>query len=185
MTQQWSLPAWAVLLPAVVGLVLLLAVLFLAARVRRADQRLAATGAAVDALRDALAAPEREPVTATAPPAREASGYVITRLGDEPPEVEERASASVSRPVDRSVVDAPLFADLVLRESVVQAASWAAGLRRAVAPETRHRVRLEMRRDVKRSRKQRRSDLRAARRDWEARQRAAADDTGLDEGSAA
>ena len=104
------------------------------------------------------------------------------------PSVVERAPASVSRPpADRPVVAAPLFADLVLRESVVQAASLATGVRRALAPEVRHRVRLEMKRDVKRARKQRRADLRAARRDWEARRRAevAAEEPGLDEGSAA
>ncbi|MCW2795677.1 hypothetical protein, partial [Nocardioides sp.] len=69
-------------------------------------------------------------------------------------------------------VDGPLFADLVLRETVVQAASLARGLRRALAPEMRNRIRFEMRREVKRSRKQRRADLKAARREWEARQRA-------------
>jgi hypothetical protein len=60
----------------------------------------------------------------------------------------------------------------VLRETVVQAASLAHGLRRALAPEMRNRIRFEMRREVKRSRKQRRADLKAARREWEARQRA-------------
>jgi hypothetical protein len=69
-------------------------------------------------------------------------------------------------------VPGPLFADLVLRESVVQAASLASGLRRALAPETRNRIRFEMKREVKRARKQRRADLRRARREWEARQRA-------------
>ena len=94
----------------------------------------------------------------------------------------------MARAGDQPVVAAPLFADLVLRESVVQAASLAAGLRRALAPETRHRVRLEMRREVKRARKQRRSDLRAFRRDRDARQRAHLDtpaERRLDEGSAA
>lgn len=183
MTQQWSLPAWAVLVPALVGLVLVVVVLLVLARVRRTEQRLATTGAEVGALRDALAALEqqRAPTTPTAAP-----DYVITRIGDEP-EVEERARASVSRPADQPVVAAPLFADLVLRDSVVQAASLVAGVRRAMAPEVRHRVRLEMRREVKRARKQRRADLRAARRDWEARRRAevASDDPRLDEGSAA
>ncbi len=77
---------------------------------------------------------------------------------------------------------APLFADIVLRETVVQAAALAAGLRRALSPESRNRIRFEMRREVKRARKQRRADLREARREWEARQRAQVD---LDEDSAA
>ena len=66
-----------------------------------------------------------------------------------------------------------LFADIVLRETVVQTASLFHGVRRALSPENRNRIRFEMRREVKRSRKQRRADLRAARREWEARQRAA------------
>ena len=87
--------------------------------------------------------------------------YVITAIGSEPdPElVPER-------------IDGRLFADIVLREAVVRAASLAHGVRRAVAPETRNRIRFEMRREVKRSRRQRRADLKAARRDWQARQRA-------------
>jgi hypothetical protein len=187
MTQQWTLPAWAVLLPVVVGLVLLVAVLLLAVRVGRTGRRATATAAEVGALRDVVAVLEQQQRAPTVPPTTP-SDYVITRVGDDPPEVEERAPASVSRPpADRPVVAAPLFADLVLRESVVQAASLAAGVRRALAPEVRHRVRLEMKRDVKRARKQRRTDLRAARRDWEARRRAevASEDPGLDEGSAA
>jgi hypothetical protein len=69
----------------------------------------------------------------------------------------------------------PQFADLVLRESLVRAGALAAGLRRGLAPEARHRIRAEMKREVKRSRRQRRADLRQARREWEARQRAALD----------
>lgn len=90
--------------------------------------------------------------------------YVITRLGAEP-------SPSRAAPP----VPGPLFTDMVLRESVVQAASMAAGLRRALAPEIRHRIRFEMKREVKRARKQRRIDLRKARRESAARQRAAVD----------
>ena len=70
-------------------------------------------------------------------------------------------------------VPAPVFADLVLKETVVQAASLFHGLRRALAPETRNRIRFQMRQEVKRSRKQRRTELREARREWAARQRAA------------
>ena len=65
-----------------------------------------------------------------------------------------------------------LFADLVLRETVVKAAALVHGLRRALAPETRNRIRFEMRREVKRARKQRRADTRQARREWTSRQRA-------------
>ena len=69
-------------------------------------------------------------------------------------------------------IQGSLFADLVLRESVVKAASYVHGVRRALAPETRNRIRFEMRQEVKRSRKQRRGDLKAARRHLADRQRA-------------
>ena len=64
----------------------------------------------------------------------------------------------------------------MLRETVVRAASLAHGVRRALAPETRNRIRFEVKREIRRSRKQRKADLREARRDWEARQRAAMTD---------
>ena len=89
--------------------------------------------------------------------------FVITELGAE----------EMPEPVP--TVEARLFGDLVLREAVVQAASWAHGVRRALTPESRNRIRFEMRREVKRSRKQRRADVRQARREWEDRQRAGID----------
>ena len=55
----------------------------------------------------------------------------------------------------------------------MQTASLFHGLRRALAPETRNRIRFHMRQEVKRSRKQRRTELREVRREWAARQRAA------------
>jgi hypothetical protein len=70
-------------------------------------------------------------------------------------------------------IDGSLFADLVLRESLVKGVSFAYGVRRALAPETRNRIRFLMRQEVKRSRKQRKADLRAARRLLAEQQRAA------------
>lgn len=102
---------------------------------------------------------------AAEPPAQ----YLITHLGEPEPEVE-------TVPTGTPTVPTSLFADLVLRETVVQTASLFHGVRRALAPETRNRIRFEMRREVKRSRKQRRADIREARREWEARQRALLDD---------
>jgi len=87
--------------------------------------------------------------------------YVITRLGDEP--AQEPAPALETR----------LFADLVLRESVVKAASFAYGVRRGLSPANRNRIWFEMRREVKRARKQRKAEEREAIREWRARQRAA------------
>jgi hypothetical protein len=93
--------------------------------------------------------------------------FVITHLGETGP-----ATAPAVAPVGAPVVgvdavervDSALFADLVLRETVVKAASLTHGLRRALAPEVRNRIRFEMGREIKRARKQRRADLKAARR---------------------
>lgn len=72
-------------------------------------------------------------------------------------------------------IEGSLFADLVLREAVVKGVSFVHGVRRALAPETRNRIGFEMRQEVKRSRKQRRTDLRAAKRHLADQQRAAED----------
>ena len=127
--------------------------------VRRARRELAETRREAAELRsriDGLAEQMAEQKVAPDP-----TEYVITAIGSEPDPglVPER-------------IDGRLFADIVLREAVVRTASLAHGVRRALAPETRNRIRFEMRREVKRSRRQRRADLKAARRDWEARQRA-------------
>jgi hypothetical protein len=88
--------------------------------------------------------------------------YLITGLGG--PATSPEAEAP-----DR--IDGAAFADTVLRETVVKAASLAHGVRRGLAPVTRNRIRFEMKQEVRRSRKQRRTDLKAAQRDLHARQR--------------
>ena len=98
--------------------------------------------------------------------------FVITRVGEPEPE-------------PAPTVPAPVFADLMLKETVVQTASLFHGLRRALSPETRNRIRFHMRQEVKRSRKQRRSELREVRREWAARQRAAMAADDVAEGTAA
>ncbi len=104
---------------------------------------------------------------ASAPSSTSVAGeYVITRIGN--------ADADVVEVVDPP--DAKLFADIVLRETVVKAASFAHGVRRGLSPEIRNKMWFEMRREVRRARKQRRADLKAAQRDWKARQRAALDE---------
>lgn len=87
--------------------------------------------------------------------------YVITGMGsdlrtgaDEP--VPER---------DAPLPDGRMFADIVARESAIRALGLAHGLRRALAPETRNRIRFEMRREVKRARKRRRAQRKAAQRE--------------------
>ncbi|QCW50953.1 hypothetical protein FE634_12125 [Nocardioides dongxiaopingii] len=159
MDQDWSVPGWAVLsvLLALVLLVAVLVVALLRSRARTTASLLAARNdaaalqAQVDAIEARLAAQAHQHERTT----RDEQEYVITRLGQDQPEPEQAPAP---------VVGGPLFADLVLRESAVQGAALAAGLRRALAPESRHRIRHAMKREVKRSRKQRRTDLRRARR---------------------
>ena len=88
--------------------------------------------------------------------------YVITRLG-----IVDAEAEALEQP------DARLFADLLLRESVVKAASFAHGVRRGLSPESRNRIWFEMRREVKRVRRARKAEEREAIREWKARQRAA------------
>jgi hypothetical protein len=132
----------------------------LALRVRRLDAQVAGLLASSDAKVRPDAVPDS--TFTSLDEQQPATEYVITRVGEpeEPPE-----------PVP--TVPAPVFADLVLKETVVQTASLFQGLRRALAPETRNRIRFHMRQEVKRSRKQRRAELREVRREWAARQRAA------------
>jgi hypothetical protein len=141
---------------AVVCLVLVVAVL----RVRAAAVR---TAGELDELRRRLRDLEQEsptPDAATVPDA--AVQFVITDLGEPAPSAPERLH-----------LDGAAFADVVLRETVVKAASLAHGVRRGLAPATRNRIRFEMKQEVRRSRKQRRSELKAAAHHLRSRQRAA------------
>jgi len=104
----------------------------------------------------------RSSTSGSAPSSTNGSEYVITRLGS-PVDVD-------TPPLEHP--DARLFADLVLRESVVKAASFAHGVRRGLSPENRNRIWFEMRREVRRARKQRKAEEREAVREWKARQRA-------------
>ncbi|HET7067466.1 MAG TPA: hypothetical protein VFI21_07675 [Nocardioides sp.] len=108
---------------------------------------------------DALEGPQGLPATGTSGPVE----FVITDLGRD---------HSVSEPVGPVRLERSVFADIVLRESVVKAASLAHGVRRGLAPATRNRIRFEMRQEVRRARKQRRADQKASQRDRHARQRA-------------
>ena len=125
---------------------------------RRTAQDLAEARAEAAELRERLDALSHR-VEAPVQPAEE---FVITDIGS--PEVEPLAT-----PPTR--IEGRLFADIVLRESLVKAASLGYGVRRALAPETRNRIRFEMKREVKRSRRQRRAELKEMRRSHQARQR--------------
>jgi hypothetical protein len=139
---------------------LCLVLLVTTVRGRRASARERASARAdVADLRARLEELERERRTPTV--ATEAE-FVITGLGSEPePE-----------PAPAAAIDGAAFADTVLRETVVKAASLAHGVRRGLAPATRNRIRFEMKQEVRRSRRQRRADLKQAQRDLHARQRA-------------
>ncbi|MDQ6526823.1 hypothetical protein RB608_24585 [Nocardioides sp. LHD-245] len=173
MTNELVLPAWLAVLIAVAVLAFAVAAFRLARSVRQArghtEALLTAAAQDAEALREQLAGIEAElqekqdvAVRKDRTPVATVDDreYVITDLGQEHgPRVPAR------------VVPAPMFADILLRESVIKTAALAAGLRRALSPEVRNRIRFEMKREVKRSRKERKLMLRAARRDLESRQR--------------
>jgi len=139
---------------------LCLVLLVTTVRGRRAWARERASAHAdVADLRARLEELERERRTPTV--ATEAE-YVITGLGSE----------TEPEPAPAAAIDGAAFADTVLRETVVKAASFAHGVRRGLAPATRNRIRFEMKQEVRRSRRQRRADLKQAQRDLHARQRA-------------
>ncbi|WP_182526662.1 hypothetical protein [Nocardioides dongkuii] len=152
------------IMAAAAGLTALLALLLAAVALRargRAAGALAEARAETAVLRERLDALELRsaPVPRPEPVDQE---FVITRLGEPEPVA------------PAPTVEGRLFADLVLRESVVQAASLAHGVRRALAPEVRNRIRFEMRREVKLARKRRRAELREAKRAWQTREGTAA-----------
>jgi len=151
--QHWILPVLATLLGVVV---LLLALALLTSR-RSAREALAAAHSETDELRDRVAGIEAR--LAAPPPSvtPDPTPYVITDLGEQ---VDDPAGV----PAVPSRIDGRLFADIVLRESVVKGASLVHGVRRALEPENRFRMRYTFRREVKRARKQRRAEERAARR---------------------
>jgi hypothetical protein len=115
---------------------------------------------------DALASRQGDPQAAEPGADYVITGMVSTGSTDGSSSIDDDLDAVPSR------IEGRLFADIVLRESVVKAAAVAHGVRRALSPETRNRIRFEMKREVKRSRKQRKAELKEVRREWAARQRA-------------
>jgi hypothetical protein len=157
--QEWIVP---VALGAVTALVLVLVVALARSLSRTRDQLLAAEAEAA-ALRAQVDQIERR-LSAQPQTDQDPTDYVITRLGHDTSEPDPGA------PPAR--IDGQLFADLVLRETVVKATALAHGVRRGLAPEVRNRIRFEVRREIRRARRARRAEIREARRQWEARQRA-------------
>jgi hypothetical protein len=162
---EFAVPGWLAVLVLLALLALVAVVVALLVTVRRTrahtDEVIATAAVATEELRQHLTTIEQRmdverPVTKV--PARDDDPeYLITELG------KPRTAVPM--------LPAPVFADIVARESMIKAASLLKGLRRALAPETRNRIRFEMKREVKRSRKQRKADVKQAIREWEARQR--------------
>ncbi|MCK9824758.1 hypothetical protein NOCD_14830 [Nocardioides cavernae] len=129
-----------------------------------AQRRAARAEQLVEQLAQRLAALESPAAPAPRPtPDDEAEAFVITEVGA--PRTHEAV------PVAQDI-DGRLFADIVARETVVKAASWTAGLRRALAPETRNRIRFAVRQETRRAGRERRSEMKQALREFRARERA-------------
>jgi hypothetical protein len=146
----------------VLGLVAVLAVA-VAGR-RRLERQLQSARADLGRLQDRLDALARSlpsPAAAGGPPAREQ--YLITSLADQP-ETSDGVPGLAARPAGHDLVT------LALAESTIRLAALAHGVRRALSPENRNRIRFEMRQEVKRARRQRRRDLRDAKRHLRAQQ---------------
>ena len=119
------------------------------------------------------------PVTGAPRPAAgdaDASTYVITGLDPHATDGGQLGRAPVAAPIDGR-----LFADIVARETVVKAASWTAGLRRALSPESRNRIRFQVRQETRRAGRERRAETKQALREFRARERAAAGRTEVGE----
>ena len=150
-----------------VCLVLAGAVVALVVALRRVEGRLASLETRSPLVEEVAQRPSRDQgddglVTGASAPSstNERPEFVITRLG-------------VPEPEAAPTLETKLFADLVLRETIVKAASFAYGVRRGLSPANRNRIWFEMRREVKRARKERKAEEREAIREWRARRRAA------------
>lgn len=156
--------SWEQVVVVAAGVVALVALL-LAARARARAVRAESLARDLAERIEALASPATE---APAPPV-DATTYVITHLDDEGiTPAGRRDAAPLARPIDGR-----LFADVVAREAVVSAASWSHGLRRALSPEARNRVRFAVRQETRLAGRERRAEMKQALREFRARERAA------------
>ena len=127
---------------------------------RRLRTELDEARADVDALRARVEAMDPLPEPATGAVGR--PEYLITSLpGDSAP----RTGLSVpEQEPPASTLSVGRFAFVALGESLVRVLAFGYGVRRALSPENRNRIRFEMGREVKRARRQRRRDLKEAKR---------------------
>ncbi|WP_299923477.1 hypothetical protein [uncultured Nocardioides sp.] len=111
---------------------------------------------------------------AQAPPVADSgtTAFVITEVGASDDEPDEAPGAAAAVPVARPT-DGRLFTDIVARETVVKAAGWTHGLRRALSPETRNRIRFAVRQETRVAGRERRAEMKQALREFRARERAA------------
>jgi hypothetical protein len=145
----------------VAAIVLALVALLMTLRAQRRAARAEALAASLAQRIGVLESPATE---APLPVVDEEVGtFVITHLGS----VDEREAVPVAEPIDGR-----LFADIVARETVVKAASWTHGLRRALAPESRNRIRFAVRQETRRAGRERRAEVKQALREYRARERA-------------
>ena len=161
---QWIVPGVAAVLAL---LALTLAVTLMRVR-SRTELDLEAARAECALLRAQIEEIERRLSDGTgAPPRADRVEYVITQLGEDR---EDDRAGHAGTAVER--IDGALFADIVLRETVVKAASLAHGLRRALSPEVRNRIRFEVRSEIRASRKRRRREMKLLAQQLRAEQRA-------------
>ena len=99
-----------------------------------------------------------------AAPTPATSEFVITEMGSHPSDAVDDAAAP-------GRIEGRLFADIVARETVVKAASWTYGVRRALSAENRNRIRFEVRRETRHSARRRKADVKEALRQYYARER--------------
>ena len=144
------------------GAVALAALLVAAVSWRAARRALAQTRAYADR----LAAHEQVPAAAAAPvvPAPELASYVITDL-----DRQQASGAEQAVPAVPGRIDGRLFTDIVARETVVKAAAWTHGVRTALSPETRNRIRFQVRQQARQARRDRKAEMREALRAYRAR----------------
>jgi len=144
----------------VVGLVATLVVTVagrrgMAADLRASRQEVETLRSRLDALAESLEGPTgREDDTSR-------QQYVITSL---PVGAQRNELVVAGQDASGRVVSGRHFAFVAATESVVRVVSLAHGVRRALTAENRNRIRFEMQREVKRARKQRRRDLKEAKR---------------------
>lgn len=143
----------------------------------------AATALALVALVLALRAGRRaDRAEALAASLAERIGVLESPAATVPPTVDSADSAFLIHRMDAAEVpatpvvrdiDGRLFADIVARETVVKAASWTHGLRRALSAENRNRIRFQVRQETRRASRDRRAEAKQALREYRARERAA------------